>query len=96
MTPTIRASSLMTPTLQAVTTLDVNQLHSDIRTSLQSDPLSLKHLDDQSDPKWSIDNHGLLRLSNRIYVPDVNNLRLQVLEYHHDHPISSHSDKTEH
>jgi Integrase zinc binding domain len=80
----------MTPTLRAITALDMNQLHSNIFTSLRSDPLSLKHLDDQSNLKWSIDNNGLLWLSNRIYVPDFNNLDLRVLEYHHNHPISGH------
>ena len=33
---------------------------------------------------------GLLCLDNHIYIPDYGNLRLRVLQYKHDHPISGH------
>ena len=34
--------------------------------------------------------NGLLQLDDRIYVPDSGTLRLRVLQYGHDHPLSGH------
>ena len=58
-------------------------LHSDIRSTLHPDSAISEQL---SNPtlRWTIDLTGLLRLNNRIYIPDVKNLWL------HDHPISGH------
>ncbi|KIN99009.1 hypothetical protein M404DRAFT_156300 [Pisolithus tinctorius Marx 270] len=43
-----------------------------------------------SDPQWSVDDTGFLRLDGRIYVLDSNNLHLRVLRLKHDHPLSGH------
>ena len=41
--------------------------------------------------KWSLwHDAGFLRLNNRMYVPDNANLRLWVLQYHHDHVLTGH------
>lgn len=40
--------------------------------------------------RWSVDTDGYLRLDDRIYVPDADNLRLRVLQYKHDHILSGH------
>lgn len=40
--------------------------------------------------RWSLDDSGLLRLDDRIYVPAVKDLRLQVLHHHHDHILIGH------
>ena len=43
-----------------------------------------------SSDKWTTSDEGLLLLNDRIYVPDVPDLRLSVLKYKHDHPLSGH------
>ena len=59
------------------------------RTSVLVDPAISKHL---SNPTHCLskDPKGLLWLNNRIYVPDVGNLRLKVLQHNHDHPVAGH------
>jgi hypothetical protein len=69
--------------------MDIQQLHNDIRSSLTLDPLSLTHLPTPAAPNWTLDNSGLLHHHDQIYVPDINNLRLCVLQYKHDHILSN-------
>ena len=85
----LQAMSLCFPVLRAAITLDIDLLHSDIRCALSSDPTISEHLSNPSG-RWSMDPDGYLQLNSWIYVPDVNNLRLRVLQYRHDHPISGH------
>ena len=68
--------------------MDIKKLRSDIHSSLRSDPITSAQLDSPS-PHWSIDSKGFL-LNNKIYIPNTSNLRLQILQYKHDHPISGH------
>lgn len=87
----LRASSLYEPVLRGVHTLDISSLHSDILSALPSDPITLAHMSKTPlDPRWSLDDSGFLRLDNRIYVPDIGDLRLRVLRYKHDHLLSGH------
>ena len=69
--------------------MDLETLHSNIHSTLHSDPAISKHL---SNPtlRWTTDTMGLLHLDNRIYIPNSENLWLQVLQYKHDHPVSGH------
>ena len=85
----LQATVLYTLVLRATTIMDLETLHSNIRSMLHSDPAISEQL---SNPtlRWTIDPTGLLRLDNRIYVPDSKNLRLRVLQYKHDYPISGH------
>ena len=69
--------------------LDQNQLHSNILVALPSDSSISDHLL-HPEGCWSKDNAEYLRLDNRMYVPDNANLRLQVLQYHHDHVLVGH------
>jgi len=69
--------------------LDQNQLHSDILETLPSDSSISNHLS-HPEGHWSIDDTGFLRFDNRMYVPDNTNLRLRVLQYHHDHVLAGH------
>ena len=57
---------------------------------LPFDPITFKHLFSVSeeDSHWSINSEGLLHLDNHIYVPEANDLHLQVLHNKHDHPLS--------
>src|SRR6266581_2596606 len=61
-------------------------------SALPSDPSIANHFSSPIPPDshWSIDAEGLLRLDNRIYVPNSNDLRLWILCYKHDHPLSGH------
>jgi len=84
------ATYLEFPVLRAVAIMDVETLHSDILSALPSDAIALVHLADPPDSRWSTDEVGFLRLDGRIYVPDLDDLRLQVLRYRHDHPLAGH------
>jgi len=86
----LRATILLAPAIRTAILVDVEQLHKDILAALPSDPVALSHKSDSSDSRWSTDSAGLLRLDDRIYVPDTNDLRLRVLRYKHDHPLSGH------
>ena len=87
----LRATIILSPVLQAVSLMDIDQLHSDIRSALSTDPIASIHLkSEKPDPRWSLNSDGLLRRDNRIYVPDSDDLRLRVLRYKHDHPTAGH------
>ena len=74
--------------------IDDDQLRMDIRSGISLDPVIALILEDlclnSADPKWSMDDDGLLCECRRIYVPDVNNLQLHVLHARHDHPLAGH------
>jgi hypothetical protein len=88
----LRAMYLATPVLQAAFIVDNDAIHKDIMSALPSDPSISAYLSSPIPPnsRWSIDSEGLLRLDNRIYVPDTNDLRLRILRHKHDHPLSGH------
>src|SRR5882672_7776343 len=66
------------------------RLHSDICSQLRDDPTSEEHLNNQSDPSWTLNPDGLLRHLRCIYVLNSGNLQLCVLQYSHDHPLAGH------
>ena len=70
--------------------MDIEQLHNTIRESYPLDPVTATHFPRISDPKWTVDDSGLLCRNNRIYVPDANDLQLKILQYKHDHILSGH------
>src|SRR3979490_2524585 len=86
------ATQLMIPALRASTIMDSESLHSEILSALPSDPVAMQHLGDlaKPNPRWTQIDDVFLRLDNRIYVPEANNLRLRVLQYKHDHVLSGH------
>ena len=77
--------------------VDVEAIHKDILSALPSNPSIASFLSDPIpvDSRWSCDADGLLRLDKRIYVPNSNDLRLWVLRYKHDHPLSRHFGQTQ-
>ena len=86
----LRATYLETPVLRASALMDIECLHADILTNLSTDPIAKAHLLDSSNPRWSTDEAGYLRLDGCMYVPEANDLRLRVLKYKHDHPLLGH------
>ena len=70
--------------------MDVECLHADVLTTLPSDPIAKAHLSDTLSPRWPTDETGYLRLDGRMYIPETDDLRLCVLWYKHDHPLSGH------
>ena len=79
--------------LHASIVLDINALHEAIKAALLLDPESATGLELAKDPSkahWDIRPDGLLHLDKHIYVPNYSDLRLQVLCYFHDHPLSGH------
>jgi len=70
--------------------MDVEKLHNSIHSSLSLNPIFAAHLPNPTAPNWTLDESGLLRQYDRIYIPDANDLRLKVLQYKHDHILSRH------
>jgi len=70
--------------------MDVERLHANILANLSSDPIAKAHLSDTSNPRWSTNETGYLHLDGHMYVPEADDLRLRVLRYKHDHPLSGH------
>ena len=85
----LRATLFYTPVLQASIIMDIQSLHSDICSALHDNPAISEHLSNLIH-RWSKDPEGLLQLDNHIYVPDMGNLRLKVLQHNHDHPVAGH------
>jgi len=90
LTDSLRATYLDAPVLRASALMDVERLHTDILANLSSDPIAKAHLSDTLNPRWSTNETGYLRLDGRMYVPETDDLRLRVLRYKHDHPLSGH------
>ena len=88
----LRATYLAKPVLRASSLVNVDNIHQDIISALPHDPAVAEYLTDPipKDSQWSRDTNGLLRLDNRVYVPDTDDLRLRILRYKHDHPLSGH------
>ena len=70
--------------------MDIETLHSNILTTLPSDPIAQAHVSDTAKSQWSVDKSSFLRLHQYIYILDIEDLHLRVLQNKHDHPISSH------
>src|ERR1700731_615370 len=90
----LQASSLYEPALCTLFVTNNNQLHKDIQSGLSLDPVVALILEDlcsnSTDPKWSMDDDGLLHECRRIYVQDVNDMRPCVLHARHDHLLPAH------
>jgi hypothetical protein len=90
----LRASTLAEPVLRASVIMDNEQLRQDIRNSYALDPITTQALQSIKDNStsdnlhWTLEDDGLLLKHDRLYVPDANDLRLRVLQHHHDHPLS--------
>ena len=84
----------MLPTvLCGIQAMDVEQLNKDILSTLSADDSVKSYKADSDNPKyssWTTDYEGYVRIDQRIYVPDSGDLRLRVLCYFHDHPVSGH------
>ena len=70
--------------------MDIKTLHSNILTALPSDPITQAHVSDTTESQWSVDESGFLWLNQCIYILDIEDLHLRVLQNKHDHPISGH------
>src|SRR5467141_4443088 len=90
----LRATTLSIPALRGSLIMDAERLHSNIQSQLRNDPVSTEHIDNQSDPKWTLDPDGLLHHLRCIYVPNSGNLPLRVLQHSHDHPLAGHFSQT--
>ena len=85
----LHATFLSIPALCTTIIMDIEKLHSDICSSLHSNPIASTQLNSPS-PCWSINSKGFLLLDKKIYVPDTSDLQLCILQYKHNHPISGH------
>ena len=69
----LRATFLSIPVPCAVIIMDTEKLHSNIQSSLRSDPIASVQLDSPS-PRWSVDSEGFLLFDEKIYIPDHSDL----------------------
>ena len=87
--------------LQASVLIDIEQLQSDILSSLPNDPVAsplpnnpvaspLLSAESLDDPQWTINSEGFLLRDNCIYIPKANDLQLRILQTFHDHPTAGH------
>jgi len=79
--------------LQAAVVTDPIKLLANIQEALKTDPvfLRLAGLDGtHEDTHWQLGEDGLLYFKNQIYVPESQNLRLQVIQLRHDHILAGH------
>ena len=86
LTESLWATHLKDSMLRTVLVMDEEKLRTNIRNSLKSNPIATAWLDEvladpQGKPQWSVDDTGLLQLDNQIYIPDFQDLQLQVLQY---------------
>jgi hypothetical protein len=93
----IRASYYEETFLRASELMDYESLRADILSALPIDQLAsdiIGKLETPAPPKnWSRSDTGFLMFADKIYVPDVSDLRLRVLKIKHDHPLSGHPGK---
>jgi len=71
--------------------LDTSTLLTDIKSAVLSNLTLLKHLEtkrDTTDLQWSVRADGVLLHDNRIFVPELNDLHLQILKLKHDHRLA--------
>ena len=92
LTASLRAMYLEALMLRASVLLDVEQLHSDILSSLPNDPAASPLISAESidDPRWKIDSKGFLLQDNCIYIPEANDLCLHILRIFQNHPTAGH------
>ena len=87
-------SNIMTTlTLQAVSTLDARSLTTDIQTAVLADPTLVRCLElgeNTNELHWSMGDDGTLLHNEHTFVPESNNLRLQVLRARHNHQLAGH------
>ena len=57
----LRATYFATPIFRSAVIMDIEKLHNDIRSSLPLNPISAAQLPSPSNPKWTLDESGLLR-----------------------------------
>ena len=83
---------LEAPMLRASILIDIEQLQSNILSSLPNDPIASPLLSSESlsNPHWTINPKGFLLQDNHIFVPEADNLCLRVLWTFHNHPIAGH------
>jgi len=89
----LQATSLLPAILCGIISMDLAQLNMEILSALDTDLTVKSYLTDTNDPKyknWSRDELGYFRINKHIFVPESGPFRLHVLQYHHDHPVSSH------
>ena len=90
----LRATIILSPVLWAMSLMDIEQLHSNIHSTLSTNSIASIHLkSEKSNPQWSLNSNGLLWRDNCIYIPDSKDLQLWVLHYKHNHLTTGHFEQ---
>ena len=89
--------SLIAPILWATSTIDTRTLVADIKGVVLTNPVLVKLLEpgrNANNPHWSMGVDGSLLYDRYTFVPDTNDLCLQVLWTKHDHQLAGHMGQT--
>ena len=70
----IRTTYFATPIIRSAVIMDIEKLHNDIHSSLPLNPISVAQLPSPCNPKWTLDESGLLWLNDWIFVLDIADL----------------------
>jgi hypothetical protein len=99
----LRATYYLPIAAKATLIMDTDQLLKDILNAQKEDQFSIdksilfnnvdKNLNNDEE-NWNRNEQGFVCFQNRIYVPDLQNLRLRVLQSKHDHILSGHLGQT--
>ena len=85
--------------ISSIDSLDIDILHTNIRDALKLDSTLAKViLSSRTTYKscWSLDEDRLVYLEDQIFVPNYNNLQLQILKTYHNYPLVDYSSQTKH
>ena len=80
-------------TLQVASTLDTNSPLANIKLAVTSDLLYAEYLKlrgDPNNPRWLVNNNSFFLYNRQIFIPESNDLHLQVLQARHDHQLAEH------
>ena len=88
----LQATKMFLVVLCGVQAMDI-ELQKDIIAAYDIDPSVQSFCADPENTKysqWSEDDVGFVQIDQGIYVPELGDLQLRVLQSFHDHPISGH------
>ena len=71
LTASLCAIYFATPIIHSAVIMDIEKLHNDIQSSLPLDPIFAAQLPSPCNPKWTLDESGLLQLNDWIFVQDI-------------------------
>ena len=82
-----------TPIICSAVIMDIEKLHNNIHSSLPLNSISAAQLPSPCNHKWTLDKSGLLQLNDQIFILDIADLQLKVLQNKHNHILAGHVEQ---